>query len=190
VRRLLAAGAWVVDARDVDAYARGHVPGSVSIAFRPQFASWLGWVVPFGEAVVLVVDVSADVAELVRQARNIGYDQLLGVLAGGIDGWGSAGYGVETIPLRPVERASGPVLDVRQRGEYDAGHVRGAHNVELGSLTAAGAASGPVSVMCGHGERAMTAASLLARQGRRDVTVLVGGPEDWARHRGPLEIGS
>ena len=190
LRRLLAAGAWVVDARDVDAYARGHVPGSVSIALRPQFATWLGWVVPFGAAVVLVADDADDVAELVRQARNIGYDQLLGVLAGGVDGWGSAGYDLGTIPLRPVEQAFGPVLDVRQRGEYDAGHVRGAHNVELGSLTAAEAPPGPVAVMCGHGERAMTAASLLARGGRQDVTVLVGGPDEWARHQGPLEIGS
>ena len=34
----------------------------------------------------------------------------------------------------------------------------------------------------------MTAASLLARLGRQDLTVAVGGPEDWAaaRHR-PLE---
>jgi glyoxylase-like metal-dependent hydrolase (beta-lactamase superfamily II) len=189
VRRLLGAGAWVVDARDVDAYARGHVPGSVSIVLRPQFASWLGWVVPFGEAVVVVVDDATDVAELVGQARNIGYDQLLGVLAGGVDGWASAGYDLETIPLRPVEQADGPVLDVRQRGEYTAGHVRGAQNVELGALAAADAPSGPVSVMCGHGERAMTAASLLARKGRRDVTVLVGGPDEWARDRGPLEIG-
>jgi hypothetical protein len=35
---------------------------------------------------------------------------------------------------------------------------------------------------CGHGERAMTAASLLARSGRRDVAVFKGAP-----HRlGPL----
>jgi hypothetical protein len=34
--------------------------------------------------------------------------------------------------------------------------------------------------MCGHGERAMGAASLLARSGRSQVTVLVGGPQDWS----------
>ncbi|MGH2599006.1 MAG: MBL fold metallo-hydrolase, partial [Dehalococcoidia bacterium] len=36
----------------------------------------------------------------------------------------------------------------------------------------------PVTVMCGHGERAMTAASLLARTGRIDVSVIVGGGPD------------
>ena len=189
VRRLLAGGAWVVDDRPVDAYAHAHVPGSVSIALRPQLASWLGWVVPFGAPVVFVVDDLRDVAELVRQARNIGYDQLLGVLSGGVDAWAAAGYDVESTPLRPVEEVSGPVLDVRQRSEYEAGHLRGAQNIELGSLTASDAPSAEVSVMCGHGERAMTAASVLAREGRRDVTVLIGGPGEWARRHGSLEIG-
>ncbi|HEV3365599.1 MAG TPA: rhodanese-like domain-containing protein, partial [Acidimicrobiia bacterium] len=40
--------------------------------------------------------------------------------------------------------------------------------------------SGPVAVMCGHGERAATAASLHERAGRKDVAVVVGGPDDWA----------
>ena len=43
-------------------------------------------------------------------------------------------------------------------------------------------------VMCGHGERAMTAASLLRREGRRGLAVLSGGPADWAAAAGrPLQ---
>jgi hydroxyacylglutathione hydrolase len=34
--------------------------------------------------------------------------------------------------------------------------------------------------MCGHGERAATAASLLERVGISDVRILAGGPQDWA----------
>jgi hydroxyacylglutathione hydrolase len=46
-------------------------------------------------------------------------------------------------------------------------------------------------VMCGHGERATTGASLLERAGHRDVSVLVGGPDEWASVRGaPLETGA
>jgi rhodanese-related sulfurtransferase len=48
----------------------------------------------------------------------------------------------------------------------------------------------PTVVMCGHGERAMGAASLLARAGRTDLAVLDGGPGDWADATGhDLEIG-
>jgi hydroxyacylglutathione hydrolase len=39
-------------------------------------------------------------------------------------------------------------------------------------------------VMCGHGERAMGAASVLAKAGRPDIAVLTGGPEDWAQATG------
>jgi hydroxyacylglutathione hydrolase len=46
-------------------------------------------------------------------------------------------------------------------------------------------------VMCGHGERAAGAASLLERAGHRDLAVLVGGPDDWASGTGrPLAVGS
>ena len=38
--------------------------------------------------------------------------------------------------------------------------------------------------MCGHGERAMTAASLLARAGHHDLRVALGGPKDWRRATG------
>jgi hydroxyacylglutathione hydrolase len=44
--------------------------------------------------------------------------------------------------------------------------------------------------MCGHGERAAGAASLLERSGYRDLAIMVGGPEDWARVTGRgLETG-
>ena len=38
--------------------------------------------------------------------------------------------------------------------------------------------------MCGHGERAATAASLLEAAGHRDLAVMNGGPDDWAAATG------
>ena len=44
--------------------------------------------------------------------------------------------------------------------------------------------------MCGHGERAMTGASILTARGHRDVSVLDGGPDTWAAWSGqPLAVG-
>ena len=60
----------------------------------------------------------------------------------------------------------------------------------LRSLAHAAVPDGPVTVMCGHGERAMTGASILTRRGHRDVTVLDGGPDTWAASSGePLVVG-
>ena len=54
--------------------------------------------------------------------------------------------------------------------------------VELGDLTwrAGNLPDEAVTVMCGHGERAMTAATILERTGNRESRVLVGGAEDWS----------
>jgi hydroxyacylglutathione hydrolase len=67
-------------------------------------------------------------------------------------------------------------------------------HVELGSLALAAdrlTDDVPTVVMCGHGERASTAASLLAARGLTQVSILAGGPEDWADSTGQrLETGS
>ena len=76
------------------------------------------------------------------------------------------------------------MIDVRQHSEYGTGHVPGAINIELGSVAARRLSDGPLTVMCGHGERAMTGASILTGRGHRDVSVLDGGPDTWAEWSG------
>jgi glyoxylase-like metal-dependent hydrolase (beta-lactamase superfamily II)/rhodanese-related sulfurtransferase len=195
LRRLLGAGATLVDARPLASFAAGHIPGAISIALRPAFATWLGWLADPDRPVAFVLEPGQDRADLVRQARNIGYERLVGELVGGMQAWESAGLPVQQIRLAPAAEVSGTVLDVRQAAEYQAGHLPGACHIELGALTQPGAQPAkedrePLTVMCGHGERAMTAASLLARQGDQDLAVAIGGPGDWAAARDqPLETG-
>jgi len=184
---LLAGGGILVDVRPIAEFARSHIPGSLSIALRPQFASWLGWLLRREQPLLFVAADDQDRAELVRQCLTIGYENLAGEVAGGVDAWAADGYRVGVIPLvDPSALDRRGVLDVRQAAEFDAGHVPSAVHLELGSLTDRldAVPTGPVTIMCGHGERAMTGASLLARAGRSDVSVLVGGPDDWALARG------
>jgi glyoxylase-like metal-dependent hydrolase (beta-lactamase superfamily II)/rhodanese-related sulfurtransferase len=180
VQRLVAGGATVVDTRPIAAFASGHVAGAVSDALRPVFGGWLAWLVDPTSPVVFVVDDAADVGEVVRQAANVGCDNLAGVLDGGMHVWGEAGLPVATLPLVDAHATDGAFVDVRQREEFVVGHVPGACSVELGEIGNARLPAGPLTIMCGHGERAMTAASLLARAGRADVRVLAGGPDDWS----------
>jgi glyoxylase-like metal-dependent hydrolase (beta-lactamase superfamily II)/rhodanese-related sulfurtransferase len=187
----LAGGGVLVDARPIAAFAAGHIPGALSIALRPAFASWLGWLVDDTRPLVFVLDDDQDRGELVRQCRTIGYDRLLGELAGGMATWRAAGLPERRLPLVPVEQLDarlGLVVDVRQASEVAGGHLPAAVPIELGTLaedpTAATGLEGPVTVMCSHGQRAMTAASLLERAGRTDLRVVLGGPQDWRRATG------
>ena len=187
VRRLVEDGAMVVDVRPIDEYAAAHVPGSLSIELRPAFGTWLGWLVPEGAVVVALRNLDQDPAEILGQAAKVGYD-IAGELTGGIAAWRSADLvTTSTALVAPTTMIEGEqVLDIRQDSEFAAGHVPGAEHSELGTLVSGAAtlADGPVTVMCGHGERAMSAASVLERAGRDDVRVLLGGPSDWATSHG------
>lgn len=182
----VAAGAELVDVRPIAQFAAGHIPNALSIALRPAFASWLGWMVDADRALVFVADAHQDRGDLVRQCLKIGYEKLTGELAGGMASWRTAGLAEQRIELSA--RAPAPtatVVDVRQASEYAAGHAAATTHLELGSLAGqvASVASTEPVLMCGHGERAMTAASLLERNGSRPA-VFQGGPRDLARKRG------
>jgi hydroxyacylglutathione hydrolase len=191
VQQHLAGGGLVIDARPVPAFAAGHIPGALSIALRPAFASWLGWLLDDTQPLVFVLDEDQDREELARQCRTIGYDHLAGELAGGMASWRAANLPQAQLPVVEAEQLDdqpGVVLDVRQASEITDGHLPGAVAVELGALGGdrlpAQLPQGPVTVMCAHGERAMTAASLLARAGHKDLWVVHGGPQDWQRATG------
>ncbi|CAN5729402.1 MBL fold metallo-hydrolase [soil metagenome] len=194
VARLRASGAAVVDVRPITDFAAGHVPGSVSIALRPVFATWLGWLVASDWPLVIVRNPDQDPAEIVWQARKIGYDLIAGELGGGMSSWTAAGELTSTIPLVTAERiGTARVLDIRQDNEFAFGHLPTADHIELGALAgrAGDLPAGPTVVMCGHGERAMSGASVLARAGRHDLAVLDGGPQDWAESTGQsLQVAS
>jgi rhodanese-related sulfurtransferase len=155
-----------------------------------SFCSWLGWLVPAGTPLLFVLDPEQDRDDLVRQCLDVGHEHLVGELEGGIAAWASRDHRVATIPVVGVDQLDGVVIDVSQANEYAAGHLPGARNVELGAIpTARLDAGATVTVMCGHGERAMTAASLLAARGVA-ARVFDGGPDTWATATGrTLEVG-
>lgn len=177
-------GAWLVDARSSDEWAVAHPRGAVSIALRPAFASWLGWVVPFGAPVVLLIEPTR-VADAVNLARRIGYDGVVGWLDGGVEAWRGAGFPVDAVEEVDAARAGTRVaagatlVDVRQRSEVELAHVPGALQIELGEIVGGKTPdAGDAVVFCAHGERSATAASLLERRGLR-VANLAGGLEAW-----------
>jgi len=187
VRRMLGDGEIVVDVRPMREYAAGHIPGSVAIPLRAQYATWLGWLIGPDVPIVIVRNPGQDPADILWTALNVGYTTIVGELAGGIDAWTASGGPVTTTQVvDPAGMDATRVVDVRQTSETAAGHLPGAHLIELGDLAArvGDAPTGPVTVMCGHGERAATGASLLERAGHRELSILAASAQDWAKATG------
>ncbi len=189
VQRLSDEGAQLIDVRPISDFAAGHIPGALSNTLRPVFATWLGWLVPEGLPLVFVLNDDQDRADLVRQCLKVGYEKIAGELDGGMASWRDLLLPESRINLvKPDELATScsDLVDVRQASEFAGGHIPGARNIELGSVSnqAGGMLSSPVTLMCGHGERSMTAAAVLERGGHQQLSVLNGGPEDWRRASG------
>jgi hydroxyacylglutathione hydrolase len=191
VRRLIADGGYLVDVRPPTDYAAGHVPGSIAIPLRPAYATWLGWLLRPDVPIAIVRNPDQDPADILWPALNIGYDHIVGELAGGVAAWTAAGELRTTRLVGPSEVDTPVVVDVRQAAEHATGHLPGARLVELGSLPARidELPAAPTTVMCAHGDRATTAASLLERDGRTALSILVGGAVDWATATGRVLAG-
>ena len=180
-------GVIVVDARGTDAYAAGHVDGSIAIPFRESFPTWLGWIVP-GDAQLLFVADETDLTAIVDACLLVGYESFAGWLHGGIDAWTDEDMPVRSLPtIGPndavpwLEMGAQP-LDVREPDEFELGHVAGAANLPLGDLDGRIddlPAGRPLLVYCASGQRSTSAASVLERRGIGPVVNLRGGYGAW-----------
>lgn len=179
VELAVARGAVIVDGRPLHRFATRHLAGSIANTLRPVFASWVGWLVDPHRPIVVVLDDDQSPAEAVRQCLDIGHEHFVGVLPGAAVDQQPAALLLASINLVDPASLETIVIDVRQANEYATGHLPGAINIELGQIASRNIESLSISVMCGHGERAMTAASILVSRGHH-VTVLDGGPETWA----------
>jgi rhodanese-related sulfurtransferase len=179
-----AEGALAVDVRTELQFDEAHIPGSVSItALRAGFGSKLAWLVEPGQRVVLVGRDDEDARAAAALAASVGVTRLDGFLAGGMTSWRE-----ERRPVERIERIGVPelreraaelqILDVRERDEWDAGHIEG--SVHLPYHDIHGIPEGidpqrPVAVICSSGQRAAPAASLLRRHGASEVLHVVDG---------------
>jgi hydroxyacylglutathione hydrolase len=176
----LASPGWVIDLAGRRAYAQGHLHGSVSMELRDSFATYLGWILPWGSSIALVGDTPEQVAQAQLALARIGIDHLRGmatgprsVLAAGVP---LASYRVSDFSGLAEAWGAGSsivVLDVRRDDERVLGGIEGSLHVPLPDLLARldDLPAGEVWVHCATGFRASIAASLLARAGR-DVVLM------------------
>lgn len=82
VRNQLGENSILVDARGERIFNEEHVPGSFAVPFGNNFATWVGWLVPWGQPMILLSAEQSHHDAMVRQLIRIGFDRLSGYLAG------------------------------------------------------------------------------------------------------------
>ncbi len=177
----------LLDTRSAGEFTKGFVPGSISIGLEGRFAEWAGSLLPFDKPIVLVTDEGQERESVVRLAR-VGFSQINGYLAGGVEAWRKAGEEVDLIiDIEADELAMDlpyddhlVAVDVRRETEFADGHIRGAVNIPLNDLIDPGSMANieenqNLYLYCGSGYRSVIAASLMKRQGIHNLRNVLGG---------------
>lgn len=177
-------GAIVVDTRTASEFCAGYIPGSINIGLDGFFAVWAGTLIEDLQApIVLVADPGKERECILRLAR-VGFENVVGFLSGGYASWDASGEAYDTIdlqcPARFREQEATHILDVRTADEFEAGHWQGAINRPLASIQNELKTldkSATWYVYCKSGYRSMIAASLMKRQGFKQLVNIKQGYE-------------
>ena len=188
---LVGGGAMIIDGRDPDEFARGHLAGSINVGLSGRYAEFAGSVVPSDVDILLVVGDGFE-TEAKNRLGRIGFDRVVGFL--------EQPLAVMAAHPNRVERASRlnaaefseqrdgieglQLVDIRNPGELENGSIEGAVTIPVGQLPMRSSELDPVAptvVYCAGGYRSSVAASVLRQAGFADVSDIIGGYGAWQK---------
>jgi len=177
----------ILDTRNATLFTQGFIPGAISIGLEGRFAEFAGTILPFDKAILLVCEPGTEKESIVRLAR-VGFENMIGHLAGGFDAWTKAGEPIDLIiDVEADELAMDipfdpnmVIVDVRKTSEFDKGHIKEALTIPLDELTDPASMANfddnqNIYIHCAGGYRSVIASSLIKRQGIHNIRNVVGG---------------
>jgi len=187
----------LVDGRAPADWMAAHVPGSLNVTIvHATVGSRAAAAIDPTSAVVVTAASETTAEHVARRLEAVGFRDIRGILAGGVEAWCDAGLAVaatESLSVGELAarlgRAEVSLLDVRDDHEWEVAHLAGSIHIPLlmlGSrleLVREHAAGIPLAVACSAGNRAALAVSILERAGIADlIHVAGGGVEDLQRY--------
>jgi glyoxylase-like metal-dependent hydrolase (beta-lactamase superfamily II)/rhodanese-related sulfurtransferase len=177
-------GHFVLDVRDAEAHAAGHVAGAVNVPVSgSSFGTRAGFLIPPGGTVVLHGASPEQSERAAAKLHAVGFMELAGYLEDP-----EASETLEPVDLDELERLvadrSVELIDVREQYERDAGYIPGSRNIPyrvIGDFADDLAGGRPLVTICETGPRAAIAASVLAAAGLKARPVLNTGVYEWER---------
>jgi glyoxylase-like metal-dependent hydrolase (beta-lactamase superfamily II)/rhodanese-related sulfurtransferase len=189
-------GVLVLDTRPAGQFGGAHIPGAIHIALTGQFASWAGRLIGLDHKIILLAEDRDTMLEARTRLARVGLENVSGYLDDGMTAWFREGLPVDQVPQLTVqdlnrEIAHLQVIDVRQPGEWEQGHIAQAMHKPLPKLTAELEGldrNQPVAVHCKSGYRSSIATSLLKREGFTTVMNVIGGYDAWVACGFPVTL--
>ncbi len=187
------AGGVVLDTRDPNDFASGHLSSSINIGLAGRYAEFAGGVFSPNDRIVLVGDEGTALEAKTRLAR-IGFDNVIGFLDRPLAAFvenPSEVSRAKRVDVAGLEAARNDIdglqlVDVRQPGETAGGIIGDATvvpltrlNEQLDQLDP----TAPTIVYCAGGFRSSIAASRLVAAGFSDVADLLGGYGAWSAEK-------
>jgi rhodanese-related sulfurtransferase len=174
----------VVDLRSRQAFAAGHLGGTLNFGLDGQFVTYLGWLIPWQTPVTLLGETPEQVAEAQRDMARIGMDKPVAMATGKPEEWAgdeelrhfpTATFAdlKTALQARAEGREDFVLLDVRRAPEHDESHIEGAVNLPIHTVPAHldDVPRRRLWVHCAGGYRAGVVAALLAAHGHDVVAV-------------------
>ena len=193
-QREMRGGALVIDTRSPHSFCERHIPGALQVDLHGSaFPTRVGFVAAPDSRLLLIASNEHDLHEAVTELAVVGYDQVIGYLAGGMTAWQEADLETQTLNTMTVEQLHSlrhdlHILDVRDQNEWDEGHIKGAQHLPYYFIeqrlqdqpgTLEHYVDQPLAVICGSGERSTIACSILQRHGFSQLFNVMGGMEAW-----------
>jgi glyoxylase-like metal-dependent hydrolase (beta-lactamase superfamily II)/rhodanese-related sulfurtransferase len=188
-------GAVVLDTRTSEAHGASHPVGALHVSLDGQYASWAGTLIRPEQEILIVAEPDRAEEAVMRLAR-VGYENVIGILDGGMARWKAEGLPAAATRQEPIGAAIGPgrrVLDVRRPFEWQEFHVEGASHIPLAQLPERLSELDRAAdwlVVCASGYRSSIAASLLERAGFERVANATGGMDAYRRLGLPVASGT
>lgn len=184
-------GVKVIDAREKEEFAKGHLPNTIHIQGNNSFATWAGWFLNYEEPFILIAS-DEQMEDLTRKLMRIGLDNIQGYISD-VEAIGIPLEKTEVINIDEfknyLDKEDVEVIDVRGASEYKEGHIQGAKNIFVGTIQDhidEIDTDKQVVIHCQSGARAAIAESMLAKHGVKGVKVYSGGTEEWLAKENPV----
>jgi hydroxyacylglutathione hydrolase len=189
-------GSQVVDVREPESFAGGFIPGTFTIWKNglPTFGLWL---LDYERPIVIIKSQHQDIDLIVRYLIRLGYDNIIGYL-NGFRKWYMSGQKFERTDVWSVHQLNDHLgdkdlflLDVRtEHSLQESGKIRGANHVFIGQLPDRldkVPKDKTVCVYCDSGFKAKIGASILKKNGYKNVVSVFGSMSAWQNAGCPIE---